>query len=101
MLNLALETAEGYKNKLTNKLYGLLCEREKKNGNWKSFLENLQREVLGLQEVFTSINYWELLAKISVLKVLNYEEFRATIFECMDLIKGLELKDEYLRKLQK
>ena len=34
----------GYRNKLKNKLFALLCEREK-NGEWENFLNNLYIEI--------------------------------------------------------
>jgi hypothetical protein len=39
------------------------------------------------------INYWALIGKLSALRYLSYEYFRKTIFECMNLIGGLELRD--------
>lgn len=83
---------KGYQNKLASKLYGLLCEREKK-GNWEDFLKNIHIEVLGLMDLVQSIRYWELLAKIGVLRWLNYKTFRETIFDCIELVKELELKE--------
>lgn len=83
---------EGYQNRIASKLYGLLCEREK-NGNWEDFLKNIHVEVLGLMDLVQSIRYWELLAKIGALRLLNYKVFRETIFNCIELVKELELKD--------
>lgn len=83
------ETAvfEGYKNKLKNRLFGLLCEREK-NGEWEKFLDTIVIEVMGL-EGNAGINYWPLYAKLCSLKFLSYEYFRKTIFECMNLVSAL------------
>lgn len=83
---------KGYQNKVASKLYGLLCEREK-NGNWEDFLKNIHIEVLGLMNIVQSIHYWELLAKVGALRWLNYKAFRETIFNCIELVKELELKD--------
>lgn len=77
-----------YKDKLKNRLFGLLCEREK-DGEWEKFLDTIVIEVMGLKEL-KSINYWALLAKLCSLKYLSYEYFRKTIFECMNLINGIE-----------
>ena len=41
------EIVEGYNNRLKNKLFGLLCEFEKE-GEWESFLESIQLELLGI-----------------------------------------------------
>ena len=43
------ELREGYNNKLRNKLYGLLCEREK-NREWEKFLDSILVELLGYPE---------------------------------------------------
>lgn len=76
---------QGYKGRLKNKLYSLLCEREE-NGKWERFLENLVIELMGYARELNSINYWALIGKMCSLKYLSYEYFRSTIFECMSLI---------------
>lgn len=86
------ETFEGYKNKLKGRLYGVLCEKEKENGDWEKFLNSILIELKGLEP--SSINYWPLMGKLNSLRFLNYEYFRKTIFECMNLIGGLEVPDE-------
>lgn len=76
---------EGYKNKIKNKLFGLLCEFEK-NGEWESFLDSIEIELLGFPEEEKTINYLTLYYKISSLRFLRYEYFRKTIFDCMNLL---------------
>lgn len=78
---------DGYKNKLKGRLYGLLCEREK-NGEWEKFLEAINIELMGLEQ--ESINYWILRGKLGSLKFLSYPYFRKTIFECINLVGGLD-----------
>lgn len=85
------ETFNGYKNKLKSRLYGVLCEKEK-NGDWEKFLDSILIELKSLGP--NSINYWSLVAKLSSLHYLNYDYFRKTIFECMNLIGGLEQTNE-------
>lgn len=80
---------EGYQNKLKNKYYGLLKEKEK-NGEWEKFLDTILIELLGFSEKNKTINYYRLFYKTSSLKYLRYEYFRKTIFECMNLISNLE-----------
>ena len=80
----------GYLNKLKNRFYGLLCEREKL-GEWKKFLDTLTIELLGFPEENKTINYYSLIYKLASLKYLDYEYFRKTIFECMNLIDSLEV----------
>lgn len=81
------ETFEGYKNKLVGRLYGLLCEREKM-GQWEKFLDTIIIELMGLEEA-DSINYWALMGKLHSLRFLTFEYFRKTVFECINLVKGL------------
>jgi hypothetical protein len=84
-------TFDGYKNKLKGRLYGLLCEREK-DGEWEKFLESIVLELQGLGA--NSINWWPLMGKLNLLPYLSYEYFRKTIFECMNLIGGLDMPNE-------
>lgn len=81
----------GYTDKLKGKLYGLLREREKQ-GEWESFLETIEIELIGLEQELASINYYELRAKVSSLRYLKFSCFRKTIFDCMNLI-GYLLND--------
>ena len=74
-----------YRNKLKNKLFALLCEREK-NGEWESFLNNLYIEIFGNKNFLKTINYLELQAKMGALRYLDYPYFRSTIFDCMSLL---------------
>ena len=87
------EVYGGYLNKLKNRFYGLLCEREKL-GEWKKFLDTLTIELMGFPEESRTINYYSLVYKLSTLKYLEYEYFRKTIFECMNLIDSLEVGDD-------
>ena len=84
-------TFDGYKNKLKGRLYGVLCEKEK-NGEWEKFLDSILIELHGIGA--SSINYWPLMGKLSSLRFLSYDYFRETIFECMNLVSGLEVTDE-------
>lgn len=84
-------TFEGYKNKLKGRLYGLLCEKEK-NGEWEKFLDSILIELKGLGP--NSINYWPLIGKLQSLRFLSYDYFRRTVFECMNLVGGLEVSNE-------
>ena len=84
-------TFDGYKAKLKGRIYGLLCEREK-DGEWEKFLDSLIIELMGLGA--NSINWWPLLGKLALLRYLSYEYFRKNIFECINLVGGLEIPDE-------
>lgn len=82
-------TFEGYKNKLVNDLYALLCEKEKK-GEWEAFLDTINVELIGHEEKLNSINYWKLRANLGALRYLSYVYFRKTIFDCITLVKGID-----------
>lgn len=84
-MDVVCEVKDGYLNKFRNKLYGLLCEREK-NGEWEKYLDNLLIELNGFPDKDKTINYLILYYKLSSCKYLEYKYFRNTIFECMNLI---------------
>ncbi len=77
-----------YENKLKNKLFGLLCEREKER-EWEKFLDSILIELMGYTEEQKTINYYILFYKLSSLRYLSYNYFRTTIFDCMTLISRL------------
>ena len=87
------ETFKGYRNKIKGRLYGVLCEKEK-DGEWEKFLDSIIIELEGIGA--DSINYWALIGKLNSLKHLSYQYFRKTIFECMNLVGGLEKPNELL-----
>lgn len=76
---------QGYHNKLKNRLFGILCEYEKR-GDWEKYLDGVLIELLGYAEDEKSINYYTLWYKISSLRYLRYEYFRKTIFDCLSLL---------------
>ena len=79
---------EGYSNRMKDRLFGLLCEKEKE-GEWEKFLETILIELLGYPEDKKTINYYVLFYKLSSLKFLSYTYFRKTIFESMNLVDTL------------
>lgn len=85
MSNSAEILNEAYFNKLRNKYYGLLCEKEKKR-DWKKFLDSIIIELYGFPEEERTINWIELMNKTNSLRYLDYEYFRKTVFECMGLL---------------
>ena len=89
MAEFSIEVNNAYLNKLKSKLFGLLCEREKKR-EWEKFYDNIMIELMGFPEENRTINYVILVYKLSTCKYLTYEYFRTTIFECMNLIGKLE-----------
>lgn len=83
------EIKEGYQNRLKNKLFGLLCEREK-DGEWEKFLDTIIIELIGFPEEDKTINYYTLFYKVTALRYLKYDYFRKTIFDCMSLASRIK-----------
>ena len=71
--------------KMKNKLFGLLCEREK-GRDWETFLNSILIELMGQPDEERSINYYILYYKLSSCRFLSYDYFRSTIFDCMTLL---------------
>ena len=70
---------------MKNKLFGLLCEREK-GRDWETFLNSILIELMGQPDEERSINYYILYYKLSSCRFLSYDYFRSTIFDCMTLL---------------
>ena len=83
-----MEQLEGYNNNLKNRLFGLLCEYEKK-GDWEKFLDSILIELMSYPEDCRTINYYRLYTKVSSLRYLSYEYFRKTVFDCMSLLSKI------------
>ena len=81
---------EGYKDKMKNRLYGLLREREK-NGEWEKFLETILIELMGYPEEKKSIEYYTLINKLNACRFLSFKYYRKTIFECMNLFDRVDV----------
>lgn len=76
---------EGYYNKLKNRLFGCLCEREA-DREWESNLDAILIELMGLPEEQKSINFYIIYYKLSSCRYLSYKYFRKTIFDVMSLL---------------
>ena len=79
---------EGYNNNLKNRLFGLLCEREKE-GEWEKFLDSIMIELMSYPDENKTINYYRLFTKVSSLRYLSYKYFRTTVFDCMSLLSKI------------
>ena len=88
---IANEYQEGYKNKLKNQLYKLLCEYEEE-GEWEKFLDSILIELQGFDETSKTIDWYTLVHKLSFSRFLSHKYFRKTIFDCMSLIDTIEVK---------
>lgn len=80
----------GYRDKMKNKLYGLLCEREK-SGEWEKFLDTILIELLAYSEDKRTIDWYTLFNKLSACRYLSYKYYRKTIFECMELFDRVDV----------
>lgn len=74
---------EGYLNKLKNKIYNILCEREK-NGDWENCLDSVLTELIGYKD--KTINFYIIWYKLSACKFLTYKYFRKSILDVLSLI---------------
>lgn len=77
-----------YRNKLKNRLFGLLCEYEKER-EWRKYLDAILIELYGFEEEDQSAAYFHLVHNLSSCRYLSYEFFRSTIFDCMNLVDKL------------
>ena len=82
---------EGYRDKMKNRLYGLLREREK-DGEWEKFLDSILNELLGYKEELKTIEYYTLFNKLSACRFLSFKYYRKTIFDCMNLFDRIDVK---------
>ena len=76
---------EGYTNKLKNKLFSCLCEREA-DRNWESCLDTILIELNGIPEEQRGIDFYSIWYKLSACRYLSYKYFRKTIFDVMSLL---------------
>ena len=77
--------------RLTNQMWKLIPMRENEE-NWEKQLETVIVEVVGLNEIFIMCpTFLQLLSKLEGLRVkeMNFELYRKTVFECINLIQEL------------
>ena len=85
------ETISKNITRLTNQMWKLIPMRENEE-NWEKQLETVIVEVVGLNEIFVMCpTFLQLLSKLEGLRVkeTNYELYRKTVFECINLIQEL------------
>ena len=81
-------------DRITNQIFKLLPSREE-GGDWKTPLQNLIVEIVGMDKMFLDhTDLFPLLCKREVLLNLDKEDyffmFRKTIFKCLCLIKEIK-----------
>ena len=76
--------------RLTNQLWKLIPMREHEE-DWPKQLDTVALEIAGLNEIFISPQFLQLLCKLEGLKVqeTNFELYRKTVFECISLLQEL------------
>lgn len=79
-----------HKEVLKNRIYGLLCEKEK-DGSWEEFLDNILIDLGNFSEEYKTYEYYVLMTKLSICRYLSYKYYRKTIFECMNLIDRMDV----------
>ena len=85
------ETISKNITRLTNQMWKLIPMRENEE-NWAKQLETVIVEVVGLNEIFVMCpTFLQLLSKLEGLRVkeTNFELYRKTVFECINLIQEL------------
>ena len=85
------ETIRKNITRLTNQMWKLIPMRENKE-NWEKQLETVIVEIVGLNEIFVMCpTFLQLLSKLEGLRVkeMNFELYRKTVFECINLIQEL------------
>lgn len=85
------ETISKNITRLTNQMWKLIPMRENEE-NWEKQLETVIVEVVGLNEIFIMCpTFLQLLSKLEGLRVkeTNFELYRKTVFECINLIQEL------------
>lgn len=82
--------------RLTNQLWKLIPMREKEE-DWNKQLESVIIEIAGKNELFAdNALFLQLLSKLEGLKILdiNFNLYRKTVFECINLLQELNRKHE-------
>lgn len=76
--------------RLTNQMWKLIPMREH-DEDWKKQLDTVLIEIVGLNEIFISPRFLQLLSKLEGLKTqeTEFELYRKTIFECIGLLQEL------------
>ena len=59
--------------------------------NWPKQLDTVTLEIAGMNEIFMSPQFLQLLSKLEGLRVtdLSFELYRKTVFECISLLQEL------------
>ena len=83
-----IEDIEVNVRRLTNQLWKLIPMREH-NEDWPKQLNTVILEIAGLNEIFKSPQFLQLLSKLEGLQIIDtsFELYRKTIFESISLLQ--------------
>lgn len=84
------ETIKTTTRRLTNQLWKLIPMREN-DEDWEKQLSTVTLEIAGLNELFIEPLFLQLLSKLEGLRLVetNFELYRKTIFECINILQEL------------
>lgn len=84
------ETIQKTVRRLTNQLWKLIPMKEN-DEDWYKQLQTVTLEIAGLNELFISPTFLQLLSKLEGLQIkeVNFELYRKTIFECINILQEL------------
>ena len=84
------DTIQKTVRRLTNQLWKLIPMREN-DEDWYKQLQTVTLEIAGLNELFISPTFLQLLSKLEGLQIkeVNFELYRKTIFECINILQEL------------
>ena len=84
------ETIQKTVRRLTNQLWKLIPMREN-DEDWYKQLQTVTLEIAGLNELFISPTFLQLLSKLEGLQIkeVNFELYRKTILECINILQEL------------
>lgn len=84
------ETIQKTIRRLTNQLWKLIPMREN-DEDWYKQLQTVTLEIAGLNELFISPLFLQLLSKLEGLQIkeVDFELYRKTIFECINILQEL------------
>ena len=89
-IDIASESVERNITRLTNQVWKLIPMREN-DEDWYKQLQTVTLEIAGLNELFISPTFLQLLSKLEGLQIkeVNFELYRKTIFECINILQEL------------
>ena len=77
--------------RLTDQIWKLIPMREHEE-DWKKQLDTVIIEIAGLNEIFITPSFLQLLSKLEGLKIVetDFETYRKTVFESISLLQGFD-----------